>query len=104
MRRRLPPVASYRLPVTRSRAAELDARHTVDYFSLSMNRNSDADWQLATGNWETGYYSYLSASIGSSRDALNAGYRPKKIPTLAEKPIPIANDHQGSEMGKPDSR
>ena len=26
---------------------------------------------------------------------------PKKMPTLAEKPMPIANDHQGSEIGKP---
>src|SRR5262249_56351193 len=48
-------------------------------------------------------YSYLSASIGSSRDALNAGYMPKKMPTDAEKPRPIANDHHGSEIGNPDS-
>ena len=46
-------------------------------------------------------YSYRSASIGSSREALNAGYMPKKRPTDAENPRPIANDHQGSEMGKP---
>ena len=26
---------------------------------------------------------------------------PKKMPTLAEKPMPIANDHHGSEIGKP---
>src|SRR5262245_25154100 len=49
-------------------------------------------------------HSYRSASIGSSRDALNAGYIPKKIPTDAEKPRPIANDHHGSEMGKPVAR
>ena len=33
-----------------------------------------------------------------------AGKRPKKMPTLAEKPMPRANDHQGSETGKPDSQ
>src|SRR5262245_41596934 len=49
-------------------------------------------------------YSWRSASIGSRREALMAGYMPKKIPTDAEKPRPIANDHQGSEMGKPDTR
>ena len=49
-------------------------------------------------------YSYRSASIGSSRDALMAGNRPKKMPTLAEKPMPSANDHQGSETGKPESQ
>ena len=26
------------------------------------------------------------------------------MPTDAEKPRPIANDHQGSEIGKPDTR
>jgi hypothetical protein len=26
---------------------------------------------------------------------------PKKTPTLAEKPMPMANDHHGNEMGKP---
>ena len=41
--------------------------------------------------------------MGSSLDALNAGYMPKKIPTDAEKPIPMANDHHGSEIGKPDT-
>ena len=30
-----------------------------------------------------------------------AGNRPKKMPTVAEKPMPSANDHQGSETGKP---
>src|SRR3954453_10560896 len=49
-------------------------------------------------------FSYRSASIGSSRDALNAGYMPKKMPTDAEKPRPIANDHHGSEIGKPEKK
>ena len=31
-----------------------------------------------------------------------AGKRPKKMPTLAEKPMPMANDHQGREIGKPE--
>jgi hypothetical protein len=35
---------------------------------------------------------------------LKAGYIPKKMPTEAENPRPIAKDHQGSEMGKPDTR
>jgi len=26
------------------------------------------------------------------------------MPILAEKPMPIANDHQGSDTGKPDSQ
>ncbi len=49
-------------------------------------------------------YSYRSASIGSRRDALMAGNKPKNIPTLAEKPMPMAKDHQGSETGKPVSQ
>jgi hypothetical protein len=52
----------------------------------------------------TGAYSYRKASIGSSREALKAGNNPKKMPTLAEKPIPRANDHQGRDTGKPDSQ
>src|SRR5262245_8203190 len=51
-----------------------------------------------------GFYSYRSASMGSRRDALKAGYMPKKRPTDAEKPMPIANDHHGSEIGKPETR
>ena len=39
---------------------------------------------------------------GSSRAALKAGQMPKKMPTEAEKPMPMANDHHGSEIGKPD--
>ena len=42
--------------------------------------------------------------MGSSREARMAGNMPKKTPTLAEKPMPMANDHQGSETGKPDSQ
>ncbi len=49
-------------------------------------------------------HSYLSASIGSSFAALKAGKRPKKMPTEAENPMPMANDHQGSETGKPEKR
>ena len=49
-------------------------------------------------------YSYRRASTGSRRDAVNAGYIPKKRPTDAEKPMPIANDHHGSEIGKPETR
>src|SRR5438128_10930776 len=49
-------------------------------------------------------YSCRRASIGSRRDALNAGYMPKKMPTDAEKPRPIAKDHHGSETGKPETR
>ena len=46
-------------------------------------------------------YSYLSASIGSSRDARMAGKMPKKMPTIAEKLMPRAKDHQGRKTGKP---
>src|SRR4029453_14090296 len=70
--------------------------------------------QLGAGSWEQAAescqpdarspYSYRSASIGSMRDALMAGKRPKKMPTLAEKPMPRANDHQGSEIGKPETQ
>ena len=42
--------------------------------------------------------------MGSRRDARQAGNTPKKTPTVAEKPSPSANDHQGSETGKPDTR
>src|SRR5436190_20646002 len=64
------------------------------------------NWKLGTGNWEleTTLYSYLSASIGSNRDALIAGNRPKKMPTLAENPMPSAKDHHGRETGKPDAQ
>src|SRR6202008_2870073 len=49
-------------------------------------------------------YSYRSASIGSRREARMAGTMPKNTPTVAEKPKPIAKDHQGSETGKPVSQ
>ncbi len=42
--------------------------------------------------------------MGSSRDARIAGTMPKNTPTPAEKPMPMANDHQGSETGKPVSQ
>ena len=45
-------------------------------------------------------YSYRRASIGSRADARIAGTRPNTMPTVAENPIPRANDHQGSEIGK----
>src|SRR5258708_25577835 len=69
-------------------------------------------WELEAGSRkleagsrkpEAGSYSYRKASIGSSRDALNAGNNPKKMPTLAENPIPSAKDHHGNETGKTDS-
>src|SRR5262245_43143597 len=63
---------------------------------------NEAAFSLHTSDFQV--YSYRNASIGSRRDALNAGHIPKKIPTDAEKPRPIANDHHGSEMGKPDTR
>ncbi len=46
-------------------------------------------------------YSYLSASIGSSREARIAGSMPKTTPTAEEKPIPMANGFQFSEVGRP---
>ena len=42
--------------------------------------------------------------MGSRRDARTAGTMPKKIPTAAENPKPIAKDHQGRETGKPVAR
>ena len=45
-------------------------------------------------------YSYRNASIGSRREALKAGHIPNEMPIVAEKPMPRANDHQGSEIGK----
>ena len=33
---------------------------------------------------------------------MKAGKMPKKMPTEAEKPMPMANDHHGSEIGNPD--
>ena len=45
-------------------------------------------------------YSYRNASMGSRREALKAGHIPNEMPIVAEKPMPRANDHHGSEMGK----
>ena len=39
--------------------------------------------------------------MGSSLAAFTAGHMPKKMPTVAEKPMPSANDHAGSDTGKP---
>ena len=36
--------------------------------------------------------------MGSRREALKAGYIPKKMPTEAEKPSPMANDHHASNQ------
>ena len=55
------------------------------------------------GSWKLEAYSYLNASIGSTR-GLDGGEEPKKMPILAEKPIPMANDHQGSDTGKPETQ
>ena len=38
---------------------------------------------------------------GSRRDGAHGGTIPKKMPTLGREARPIANDHHGSEMGKP---
>ena len=35
---------------------------------------------------------------------MNAGYMPKNRPTAAENPSPMANDHHGSDTGKPEAR
>ena len=42
-------------------------------------------WKLEAGSGKREAYSYRNASIGSSRDALMAGKRPKKMPMVAEK-------------------
>src|SRR5213595_1038208 len=44
-------------------------------------------------------YSYLSASTGSSRAALLAGYRPKPIPVRADAPSAATIDHSGTWAG-----
>ena len=46
-------------------------------------------------------YSWRSASIGSRLEALMAGNNPNTMPTADENPRPSANDHHGSEIGKP---
>src|SRR5437762_6903204 len=44
-------------------------------------------------------YSYLSASMGSSRAARLAGYRPKPIPVNAEAVRAASTDHTGTWAG-----
>src|SRR5205823_5716867 len=44
-------------------------------------------------------YSYLSASTGSNRAALLAGYRPKPIPVRADAPSAATIDHSGTWAG-----
>ena len=46
------------------------------------------------------FYSWRSASIGSSRAARTAGTMPKKIPTVAEKPNPEGERPPGQRYGK----
>jgi len=46
-------------------------------------------------------YSYLSASIGSRREGLKAGYMPKNRLPRPRSRCRMANDHHGREMGKP---
>src|SRR5581483_11134174 len=69
-----------------------------------VSQGTGADGIGARRRDRAGVYSYRKASIGSRREALKAGYMPKKMPTDAENPMPIANDHHGSEIGKPDAR
>jgi len=49
-------------------------------------------------------YSYLSASMGSSRDALSAGQKPKAIPTSAENRKASAMARGSTTTGQPASR
>ena len=39
--------------------------------------------------------------MGSSDEARTAGKRPNTMPTVAENPMPSANDHQGNDTGNP---
>src|SRR5262249_44449005 len=68
---------------------------------IATSHPSGERGRLQTSDFRLQTYSYRSASMGSKRDALNAGHMPKKMPTDAEKLSPIANDHHGREMGKP---
>ena len=77
---------------------------TVSIAMTTTSRQRDPDDGHRHGGPPVSLISYRSASIGSRRDALNAGYMPKKMPTDAEKPMPMANDHHGSEIGKPETR
>ena len=47
---------------------------------------------------------YRFANQLGTPNVLTAGHMPQKMPTEAEKPRPMANDHQGSETGKPEIR
>ena len=47
------------------------------------------------------HHSYRSASIGSSRDALHAGYRPKQMPTSALNPTASAITSRRTSIGQP---
>ena len=89
----LPVLESYRI-----RTGEKERRNDGARARSRARRAARSSWrrQLA--------YSCRSASIGSRRAARNAGTMPKKIPTAAEKPRPTANDHHGSETGKPVAR
>jgi hypothetical protein len=44
-------------------------------------------------------HSYLRASIGSSSEALQAGYQPKKTPTAAAKANPPITDDSEASVG-----
>ena len=45
------------------------------------------------------YYSERNASTGSSLAALDAGYVPKKSPTLKATISPLITDHNCTELG-----
>jgi hypothetical protein len=77
-----------------------DRKKTAEIATIAENNGS----LRATRSPRFFLYSYRRASIGSRREALKAGYMPKKMPTDAEKPRPIANDHHGSEIGNPETR
>ena len=67
-----------------------------------MQDRDAGSWELVSWQLERLLVSQRFDRI--SRDALIAGKSPKKMPTLAEKPMPMANDHQGSDTGKPESQ
>ncbi|WP_210252558.1 hypothetical protein, partial [Aminobacter sp. MDW-2] len=64
-------------------------------------------WALSTGRQTVGRpldYSWRSASTGSSRAALDAGYHPKNKPTEAEKTMASTGALSPMKMGHPASR
>jgi hypothetical protein len=67
------------------RRAQLVAAHGVE--------RHDDDFGQEAGS----HYSFLNASIGSSRAARDAGYRPKNNPTTAVIPMPTATDHSSTD-------